>query len=238
MKLLREIVKPYDNYPHVVNPQRDSHHDNIHMLHHRLSQHYEFKDNDHYNSIYSYTGSDFHSINGSLWQHHLNNGEVSNYDNIHLSDHQFHHTMKHLDSALKLHKTPTAFSVYSGIQHNFKPELNKNYYHPAYMSTSLQRNTAAASFNKRHEQTLPNGDFEEHTNTLHIRVPEGHPGAYAAHIAKYGSEKEFILPRGTMLRHRGTTTYAGEQQTRYNYFINKSQNKQSFFHFHHMDIVK
>jgi hypothetical protein len=46
-----------------------------------------------------------------------------------------------------------------------------------------------------------------HLHTLKIKVPKNHPGAYVGGTnIGVESEREFILPRGTNMKHLGTKT--------------------------------
>jgi len=241
MKTLSEIVRSYKQHNTTIfkDSEKSSRQAN---LPDKLESHYNF-DNlsaDEYEHIKDYTGANHHSINNALWEHHMKAGNLPDRDNIHHPEHYRHNIMKNIDSVLNKFKTPESFSVYSGIKSDFKPEHNKEYEHPGYLSTSLDKHTAV-SMAKIHwhgpdyNQETP---FDKHV--LHIQVPKDHPGAYVNHISNHDEEKEFILPRGTKLKHVNTTTYKT-----YNYIKNRDYTNDEddngddtrLVHFHHMRIV-
>jgi hypothetical protein len=96
------------------------------------------------------------------------------------------------------------------------------------MSTSLSR-SVAHRFIKSNE--IENDDsLEFHHHMLHIHVPKGHPGAFVDGISENQKEKEFILPRGTNLKHKFTHTYLKKAKS--------LGDREAYYHIHHMDIVK
>jgi hypothetical protein len=100
-----------------------------------------------------------------------------------------------MDSGMERHKTPHKLTVYSGIKYDPGEKMDKNkiVHHPSYLSTSLDKFTAKGFSN-----------CTTNKHVLKIHVPKGHPGAYVDHFSENPGEKEFILPRNTKLKYRGT----------------------------------
>lgn len=113
---------------------------------------------------------------------------------------------RHLDEAMKVHKTPHPLTLYSGVRGDPRKRANALgiVKHPAYLSTSINPKIAKNFANSQIERSY--SLKEGHTHTLKIHVPQGHPGAYVAHISEMPNEKEFILPRESNLRLLGHKT--------------------------------
>jgi type I site-specific restriction endonuclease len=63
-------------------------------------------------------------------------------------------------------------------------------------------------------------------HVLKINIPKNHPGGYIAHHSSLPEENEFILPRNTKLKYRGTVTHKGEDTGR-----------DMDIHEHNMDVI-
>jgi len=197
MRMLNEILK--HNYSNDFN---------------YLANHYKF-DKSHHDDLDKFTGSSM-QINSSLWNsrddHHrqiFGNSETNN-------------RIKRLDSVLSLHKTPQEMTVYSGSQHDPRKMKNSEgiVHHPAYLSTSLKRNIAQGFANSN--QTYNKDIHKAEKHLYKIKVPQGSSGAFVGHhgIAR---EEEFILPRGTNLKHEKTES---------------KETPTKIYHTHHMSVVK
>jgi len=203
-------------------------------LAHKLRDHYDYNKNKkedefrspEFRSIDHYAGSGYIHINMHLWDKHQGRKNNLNDDDRTMAESH----IKNLDSAMNMHKTPHALSVYSSIQHHFDPEVDKTYHHPAYLSTSLNRKSASffSKSNFVSTSTNGNGDGAFHRHMLHINVPKDHPGIFAESVSP--GEQEFILPRGTNLKHKHTHTYLKKGKGPWE--------KDAYYHVHHMDIVK
>jgi len=178
-----------------------------------LADHYKM-DKSYHNDINDYTGGS-RSINGVLWNSHK-----GNYDDALVKSNE---SIKNLDNALSLHKTPQKMTVYSGSKHD--PRKMKNaegiVHHPAYLSTSLKRNVAEkfSTMNQTYDESVD----KPARHLYKIKVPQGSSGAFVAHHTVFPDENEFILPRGTNLKHEHT-------QSR--------ETPTKIFHTHHMSVVK
>lgn len=98
--------------------------------------------------------------------------------------------MHHMDNALKWGKAPSDMIVYTGTDSTHAHLLRNSTLvkHPAYMSTSLSLKKAV-SF-----ATGKAGDV------IAVHVPANHAGLYMPHLSRIPSEREFLLPRGLVLR--------------------------------------
>jgi len=226
MKKLNMILeKKFD-----PNQTKDNYHLNV--LHQNLSKHYNRFNLDEktIDSIQHYSSDSSH-INGHLWNNYKNKvksmNTVPDYDVKKIQN-----TIENLDSAMKSHKTPHELTLWSGSKHDPRDWMDKNsiVHHPAYMSTSLVSNKSAqfASYNPK---IIDKGNFlgnkHEIRNIYKIHVPEGHPGMYIGHISSLSSEREFLLPRGTNLRHI-KTEYHSPDRGQYGKIHTKV---------HHMEVV-
>jgi hypothetical protein len=131
---------------------------------------------------------------------------------------------EHLDSALDKHKTPEDMTVYSGTIHDPRKLKNSKgiVHHPAFISSTIKKHVAD-KFATGNQQ-LDDDGYTNHRHILSINVPKGHSGVYVDHMSSNKDEKEFILPRGTNLKHLHTD----------------SEEKNEFDvvrHIHHMEIV-
>lgn len=180
--------------------------------------HYSNFNGDERKHLIDYTESS-NNLNGYLWDNHPR----KDYEN------SFHdEKINHLDSAMTRHKTPHKLTVFSGTKFDPRNHMDENkiVHHPAYLSTSLSKKTAA-SFGTTNYHVDENGRVESEKHVLKIHVPKNHPGAYVDHFSDNKGEKEFILPRGTKLKYKYTDTHK-IQDEKDNHNI----------HEHHMEIVK
>lgn len=192
--------------------------------HKELANHYnQYTENDRMNGIRSYTGGSGHSylINDYHWGKSA--GKTKPNAKV-----EFH--TKHLDSAINAHRTPEELTVHSGIKYDPREKMKKGMvHHPAYLSTSLNKEHAAQFAGGKREYLT--GEHNRHFNVLSIKVPKGHPGAYVGHIQDFASEREFILPRGSKLRHIKT-------ETEKHYRSQSGDIKHhDVIHTHHMEVV-
>lgn len=180
-------------------------------LHQKLTNHYHKLNirNEETKAVRQYTDDSTH-INQYHWEKH--HGTLSKDGFIHHSEYLDSLTKANshkeleaksslIDNALNYHKTPHELTVYSGVQSDPRNRANNGMvHHPAYLSTSIRSKTAVG---------FARSNATEHgMHILKIKVPEGHPGAYVAHISHAPQEREFILPRGTNLKltgHRAVT---------------------------------
>lgn len=130
------------------------------------------------------------SINNDLWNKHQHKHSVYSSHRVDTAP---------FDSIVNKHKTPHALTLYSSSRHD--PENLKNsegiVHHPAYLSASTDKNVAHNMI--KNNQYDARGQEYQHIYKIH--VPAGHPGAYVGEHSAMSHEKEFILPRGTNLRH-------------------------------------
>jgi hypothetical protein len=109
-----------------------------------------------------------------------------------------------LDHAMNHQHTSDSMVVYSGISNNHATKVHTNNVvdHPAFLSTSIDLDTAA-SFSV----------MQSSTSILKIHVPAGHPGIYVGDAGTHPYEREFLLPRGLKLRihHDKETTLKGDE---------------------------
>jgi len=214
---LLERVRNKKDYESLTN-----HYNQVNKLNDELTNHYTYNNEKHHHSLDKYSGKEYRIINGHLWNvHNKSENLLTATDRTNAEHH-----IKNIDEAMNVHKTPKSFSVYSSIRHNFNPEENKVYHHPSFLSTSLSRGTA--KFFEKPNVIHKDTGAEFHHHMLHIHVPKDHPGAFLESVSP--GEKEFILPRGTNLRHKHTHTYLKKG--------NSPEEKDAYYHVHHMDIVK
>ena len=191
----------------------------LNPLHEKLIDHYHGFDEYQRNAIESYTDSS-RSLNNYHWERHKNPAKEA-YSG-------FENRTQNLDGALHKHRTPHKLTVYSGTQidpRDMKDEKNM-VHHPAYLSTSLNKHSA--SFFAPLKSL--DADGEKYTrHIMKIHVPKGHPGAYVDHISMNQGEREFILPRGTNLKYKGTQSLKDP---------NGYENEKYYIHEHHFEVMK
>jgi hypothetical protein len=186
-------------------------------LNNTLTQHYSKYNDEDKDIIHHYTTSS-EDMNNYAWERHQDKKypiKINHESN-----------QEDMDAALNRHKTPHKLSVYSGIKYDPRNKMDSKgvVEHPAYLSSSLHKHTA--KFFSGTDIT----DKNVVGHVLKINVPKGHPGGYVEHHTNNPGEEEFILPRGTKLKYRGTQTH----QVPYGGVINQA----TTVHEHSMDIVK
>ena len=232
LKKILEHVLDYDEYK------------KTNELHDSLKEHYNKPSIDipHINTMYDYMGTESRYINSHLWdEHRIKNGQypekryISPYGNNRINE-----NISSLDHTLSSYKTPHALTVYSGTPHDPRELKDKNdiVHHPAYLSTSLSKYNAENFANYRYSNYTYKGLSKpsdkgiiksiHHHHVLKIHVPEGHAGYYASTLSNsFRPEKEFILPRGTNLKHLRTAKKV----------YNKSDLEERHSFIHHMEVV-
>ena len=183
-------------------------------VHKSLSNHYNFKNKLGHRSVINRYTDDSQDLNSYHW---------SKTNVHHDRDSYMDKETEKMDAALSHHKTPHPITVYSGTK--MDPTLHAHPFtgvvsHPAYLSTSLDKKQAKGF-------ARANASSKD-KHILKIDIPEGHKGAYVAHIGGISKEKEFILPRGLNMRLKSTS-----KRTE----INKINKQKETFHIHHMEIV-
>ena len=188
------------------------------MNHEELSKHYNFTP-EHEGHLKAHT-DDSTDVNNYLWDKHEDVPEFGH-------DPHHEHNIKKMDHALSAYKTPSNLIVYSGIHYDPRGRMNseKVVHHPAYMSTSLDKDIAKGFASDK--PASPRQAKGKHILAIH--VPEGHPGAYVGHISHVSSEREFVLPRDTKLKHIKT-----ESEVESSRILRKPYS----LHIHHMEVVK
>ncbi len=212
MKLLREITMvSMRNRGESVHKTIKTHYD----------KEYENKiEPDEKNAIENYQ-IDSGDVNDYHWKKHKKE-DISRMNKENVED--IENKTKGIDSVMNKSKTPHKLHVYSGTIHD--PRYIKNdegiVHHPAFLSTTVNE-----TYGRLRAKSLANrtGATEEHM--LKIHVPKDHPGIYMPSaspdaVGANESEREFMLPRGTNLKHIKTTR---EEGTRKNLNI------------HHMKVV-
>jgi len=202
MKPLREILSPSQTM------------DRANRTHLSILDHYNNYSHEERPHLVSYMG-DSRDLNSYHWEKHKNN--LGNLDKLSKQIHE--EQTQHIDTAIQRHKTPMKLAVWSGTMHDPRRLMNEQgiVHHPAYLSTSLSEEKAKMFAGLHYSDSRP----EKHLMKIHI--PQGHPGAYVGHFMTRPTEREFILPRGTNLKHvktEVTKDYSGDT-----------------YHVHHMRVV-
>lgn len=148
--------------------------------------------NSHVENIHAYTQGSL--TNRYLWNRHLKKQDINkNAEDI----------TNRLNHSLHFHKTPKDLTVYSSTIHN--PEQKKNsegiMHHPAFISTTIDKDYADSWFNKSYEH---NEEGKRIHHILKIHVPKGSPGAYVEHFTAVPGQHEFIIPKGSNLKYHHT----------------------------------
>ena len=163
-----------------------------------LEKHY--KDAGSRGGIYDYTAESY-PINSHLWKGHKNHFDVKKENNPDIEA-----KVKNLDATLASYKTPQAMTVWSKSLHDPRDLKDKNnvVHHPAYISSTIKKSVVDNDYEKRN---VVHKDGVSHHHIYKIEVPEGHPGVFVPDNSTIDKRaKEFILPRGTNLLHKGTDT--------------------------------
>jgi hypothetical protein len=131
--------------------------------------------------------------------------------------------IRHLDEAVKAHRTPEDFHVYSGL--GFHPEHKMyrssddkpymNLHMPAYTSTSIDHTVASRFTSRRvnspyfypkNPSVVDRFQHKDHGHILKIHVPQGSHGLFIHGYDKEWPQKEFVLPRDSKLHIHKTPT--------------------------------
>jgi hypothetical protein len=172
----------------------------LYNVHKALSDHYHFNYNRKYESAIShYTSVGYIDVND-----HLRNGGK-------LEDHK---DAKDLSDALKVHKTPHAMHLFTGIKEDPRKHMTRAHeeqghiplHMPAFTSTSL-RPSIAGSFAEHDEvpyhhdlmpkyKRKPTLPFNREKHVVVIHAPKGIHGGYVEHHSDSKGEMEFILHPG------------------------------------------
>jgi hypothetical protein len=199
MKKLEDILESWETSKYLSPKVKDK----IKDQHEKLIQHYQGHTDQEKTNL-SYYSDSSKDINSALWERHKTGKENTEYSRANAG-------ISALDSALKRHKTPDSFTVYSGTVHDPRELKNSEgiVHHPAYLSTSIDPNISenfALKNQTQKNETIEYGikipHYERHL--MKFDVPKDHHGSY---YGKY--EKEFIMPRGTNLQHIKTTKTSG-----------------------------
>jgi hypothetical protein len=184
-------------------------------LNNKLIKHYKDYNDDDKKVIANYT-----DCSRYLNSYHWNKSRGENKKNVP----ELENTTGQLDDALDAHRTPHKLSVYSGTKDDPRKNMDKDgiVNHPAYLSTSIDNNVAQG-FSSSHAK---NDKIFEERHVLKINIPKNHPGGYVAQHSSHPEENEFILPRNTKLKYRGTVTHKGEDTGR-----------DMDIHEHNMDVI-
>ncbi len=143
------------------------HHEKAKGIEKRLSPHY------------SYTPNEEMAINDLMYRSHHYNRKLATNEKM-TPEEQTHHN--HILDAIKRHRTPTSFHVYTGITHHLShlfPTDTIDF--PSYKHTSLSKKISVG-FADRH--------------IIKIHIPKGAHGIYVGDAAKQGEgleSHEFIL---------------------------------------------
>jgi hypothetical protein len=193
MKPLKQIINEID----IIGQHKRT--KAMHMIMHF---HYNYENATHRAGIHNYNDSHQSKLmNGYLWEKHKDPEGFPHNETTETN-------IRKLDSAIHEFKTPHKLAVYSGTKHDPRELKNSEgiVHHPAYLSTSIDESVGNrfAGYNaSKDNQNIA------HEHVLKIHVPKGHPGVYVpskGSNAFYDTEKEFILPRGTNLKHIKTET--------------------------------
>jgi len=201
-KTLKEILQPYlveDDF-NAKHEKQTKELEETKPLHDRLTAHYKHFDQWHLRKLKKYS-DESEATNNYLWQRHkrrtIGNGHERGGESS---------NVQKLDEATQIHKTPEAMTVYSGVQYDPRKKMNKEgiVHHPAYLSTSLRHSIAEGfAYNQKDDGAT--------RHVLHIHLKKGTTGAYIGDHSHSPPEREFLLPRGTNLKHQGTDSYEYER---------------------------
>ena len=206
--------------------------ESVDELHEKLMNHYQrfgntdIENSSHKNSLRQYTAFTGRVANHYLWNKHTG----TNHKSLRMHNDNEEDDIKHIpkiDSAINHNKTPEEFTTYSGTKHDPRELKNSEgiVHHPAYLSTSLKKEVAL----DRDINDVENYRKQEtHHHIYNINVPKGHSGAYIGDMSAYKREKEFLLPRGTNMKHIKTETIKTPR---------KYSDTDYYTHHHHMEIV-
>lgn len=190
--------------------KNDNHHVAAHIEHvaNKVQQSQTREGLDHHH-LFAYTAGS-RVVNKEMWSAHHADREpatqVHGFNNT--------HDIKGLDKAVGRNKLGHDLHVYSGVA--FDPEKAAKHHPeghihlPAYTSTSVDkdiaRNFAANQRNdKSHLGNSEGGKVMGHV--MHVHLKKGQAGAFVGNKSNFAHEHEFILPRGTTLKHEHSETH-------------------------------
>jgi hypothetical protein len=191
-----------------------NHGNDINEVHRSLSEHYNNDDHPNFHPIHRYS-SGSGELNARLFNSHMAGHEPGN-----LID---GHNVEKLDEALghfQLHKPLT---VFSGLHFNPKIQASGNgrLFLPAYTSTSIAAHTASG-FGAFHNRDTGEQEYNEHKpmarHLLKIDLKEGQKGNYLGHHSNYPDEREFLLPRRSVIQLHNTAPELHDAKNGYGAF--------------------
>lgn len=155
----------------------------------------ELFNDDEREAIRAYIGAFYEYMNSYLYKGHEPNEDIRSREFI--TD--MHKAMVNLDQAFEGVQAPFSFPVYTGLGRSVPLEHlrpGSKYIFRGYLSTSISHKVAIDSFSFEHR----NGkDKDRHKVVLQIDIQKGDPGIYTSDLSHFKGEKEFLLPRGTMI---------------------------------------
>lgn len=199
-------------------------HEKTDDLHCDLTNHYNFKGlKTHHGEAMKNYSDDSHGVNNYLWKKHAGK-TITEYDkNQAFKDSS--PKMDHLDEVLHHHKTLDKLQVYSGLKSDPRNHMDENntLHHPGYLSTSIMPHVAEDFA----EPSIKNFQESERHIAV-INIPKDHPGTYIGDHSYNPLEREFLLPRGTNLKHTGHVETVEKNHSIYG---------RTKVHYHHMDVI-
>ena len=172
-----------------------------------------------------------------LNSYHWDNHQGKKYDDKYTKEEHYKENTESMDKAIYADRAPHPIQVYSGTRHDPREIKNEKgiVHHPAYLSVSHSRDIAE-NFAKRNSYIDKSTEEDKekygpnirvyHRHLLKFTIPKGHPAA----VINRG-EQEFVLPRGTNLKHVKTDI---QSHTEEKYGLKHFYHN----HIHHMKIVK
>lgn len=179
-------------------------------LENRLSSHYTHGSK-HGETLKNYTNFSG-KINSHLWEEHKGNKPQT--DDKTLGD------IKAMDTATHAQRTPEAFTAYSTSRHDPREHKDTNgvMYHPAFLSTSIRKSVPEGQYGNRN--VTRNSEGKSVHNIYKIDIPKDHPGMYISDRNSIDKNaKEFVLPRGTKLKHINTHTDESSSNIRHEHHM-------------------
>ena len=169
-------------------------------VHRHLSAHYDASEHPHYSPIRRYS-----SGSGDL-NRHLFDAHMGGYDP---GDRINSHNIPALDSALSHQGLHTPLTVFSGLHFNPKESASGNgrLFLPAYTSTSIS-SKIASDFGKTYHRNSTDQNWDDNIpqerHMLKMDLPEGQKGYYLGDHSDFDNEKEFLLPRRSVIQLHST----------------------------------
>ena len=198
-----ELISEVRDYAAEIKAQNERK-EGEYKLKNTLDKHYS--DLPHPNRLKEYGNSGAY-LNNYLWNKHKGDKHVTPLYDKQASE---------MDEALHKHKTPQEMTVWSKSIHDPRELKNSEgiVHHPAFLSTSVHKHIPEQEF--QHRNTVISKSGAKVNNIFKIKVPKDHPGAYISHVT--GSRySEFVLPRGTNMKHHSTSTIYDQGRNEYHY---------------------